>query len=101
MTGHSVDETGRKSMTRVNSPRGRVLAVLLAAAFSAFTVFAALHARPASADNPTLTGDFCTLAGGSTLCMTLTSNGVAYGTPNRAALRLKPGTYTLTVNDTS
>ena len=88
-------------MTYVNSPRGRVVAVLVAAAFSALTVFAALHARAASADTSTLTGDFCTLPSGSTLCMTLTWNGVAYGTPNRAALRLLPGTFTLTVNDTS
>ena len=87
-------------MTNVNSPRGRVLAVLLAAACSAFTVFAALHTTAASADNPTLTGNFCTF-NGSTLCMTLTSDGVAHGTPNRDALRLRPGTYSLTVNDTS
>ena len=87
-------------MTRVNSPRGRASLVLLAA-FVAIAVIAAQHwTATSSAANPTLTGDFCTF-NASMFCMTLTWNGVAYGTPNRASLALQPGTYSLTVNDNS
>ena len=87
-------------MTKVNSPRGRVSVALLAA-FVAIAVIAAQHwTATSSAANPTLTGDFCTF-NGNMFCMTLTWNGVAYGTPNRANLALQPGTYSLTVNDTS
>jgi hypothetical protein len=85
-------------MTMASSRGRRVVFVL--AALSLVAVIAAQHsAGPASADSPTLTGDFCNV--GSIFCMTITSNGVAYGTPNRADLALKPGPYTLTVNDTS
>ena len=35
------------------------------------------------------------------LCMSLTWDGTAYGTNNRADLALQPGTYWLTVNDPS
>ncbi len=87
-------------MTKVNSPRGRISVALLAA-FVAIAVIAAQHwTATSSAANPTLTGDFCTF-NGNMFCMTLTWNGVAYGTPNRANLALQPGTYSLTVNDTS
>jgi hypothetical protein len=91
-----VEET---SMTMASSLQRRV--VFLFATLSIVVVVGAQHsAAPASADNPTLTGDFCTFAN-SMFCMTVTSDGVAYGTPNRAALALKPGVYTLTVNDTT
>src|SRR5262245_13411930 len=84
-------------MTMASSLRRRV--VFLFATLSIVVVVGAQHsAAPASADIPTLTGDFCTF-NGSMFCMTLTSNGVAYGTPNRSVLALKPGAYTLTVND--
>jgi methionine-rich copper-binding protein CopC len=83
-------------MTKLNSPRRRILVVLLAALAVTGASAAQHFTATSSADNPTLTGDFCT-----GLCMTATWNGVAYGTTNRAVLALKPGTYTLTVNDTS
>jgi len=84
-------------MTKINSPRGHVLVMLLAAVVAA--VIAAQHfTATSSADNPTLTGDFCAL---NTRCMSMTWNGVAYGTPNRAKLALLQGTYSLTVNDNS
>jgi hypothetical protein len=80
-------------------------AVFLLATLSILTVVAALHsAATASADSPTLTGDFCNVP--NAICMTITWNGAKYGTPNRVSgapndLALKPGVYTLTVNDTS
>jgi MBG domain (YGX type)/Putative Ig domain len=86
-------------MTRTSSFGHRV--ALLFAMLSIVTVVAAQRsATPASAVDPTLTGDFCTF-NASMFCMTVTWNGVAYGTPNRSDLALEPGTYTLTVNDTS
>lgn len=87
-------------ITRANSSRGRV-AVLLAALTAVGAIAAyAFMAGAASAHGRTLGGDFCTF-NGSMFCMTLTWDGVAYGTPNRADLALRPGTYWLTVNDTS
>jgi hypothetical protein len=76
-------------------------AAFLLAALSVIAVVAVLHSATASAVNPTLTGDFCTF-NGSMFCMTMTWNGVAYGTPDRSrVLSLKPGTYDLTGNDNS
>jgi hypothetical protein len=80
-------------------------ALFLLATLSLLLVVAAQHsAATASADSPTLTGDFCNVP--NAICMTITWNGVKYGTPNRVTgapndLALKPGVYTLTVNDTS
>ncbi len=88
-------------MTRVNSPRRRVSVVLLATvAVVAAVIAAQISTATSAADTPTLTGDFCTL-NASMFCMTMTWNGVAYGTPNRDTLALKPGTYSLTVDDNS
>jgi uncharacterized cupredoxin-like copper-binding protein len=81
-------------MTKVSSLRGR-LAVLLAT-FAVFGMAAAYAALRASADGRTLVGNFC-----PGFCMSITSDGVVYGTPNRADLALRPGTYWLTVNDNS
>src|SRR5262245_8498340 len=88
---------GGTSMTKARS-LGRVLAIL----FATLTVVAAVaahHSATSSADVSTLTGDFCTA--NSFICMTVTWNGVAFGTTNRSVLALKPGAYTVTVNDTS
>jgi hypothetical protein len=80
-------------------------ALFLLAALSIVTSVAAQHsAATASGDSAMLTGDFCNVP--AVFCMTITWNGVTYGTPNRASgapndLALKPGAYTLTVNDTS
>src|SRR4051812_29201885 len=91
--------SGGNSMPKASSLGPRVAWLL--ATLAVVAVVAAQHsAVTASADNPTLTGDLCTF-NGSMICMTMTWNGVAYGTPNRADLAVKPGTYTLTVNDTS
>src|SRR5262249_60312900 len=80
---------------------GRRIAFLLAM-LSIGAVVAAQHsAGTALADVPTLTGDFCTAPGNDFICMTVTWNGTAYGTTNRSVLALKPGAYTLTVNDRS
>jgi uncharacterized cupredoxin-like copper-binding protein len=79
--------------------RGRT-AVLLAAlavtgAIAAYTVLAA------SADGRSLQGAFCATSTGNHFCISLTWNGVEYGTNNRADLALRPGTYWITVNDNS
>jgi hypothetical protein len=83
-------------MKTATSRRGSI-AVLFAALVVLGTT-AAYTAATASADGRTLTGDFCTL-GTNMFCMTITSDGVKYGTPNRDPLALRPGTYWLTVND--
>jgi hypothetical protein len=85
-------------MTKASSPRGRV--GLLLATFAVVGVVAAYYsATTASADGRTLTGDFCTTP--NMFCMTITWDGVAYGTPNRDELGLRPGTYWLTLDDTA
>jgi hypothetical protein len=84
-------------MTKANSPGGRV-ALLLATLAVLGTAAAYYSAATASADGRSLTGDFCTFQG-SMFCMTITWDGVAYGTPNRDSLALRPGTYWLTMND--
>jgi hypothetical protein len=89
-------------MTEGHSLRTRVAVVLAAvAALAAAGTIAAFWTTAASADGRALAGDFCTTPTGSMLCMTLTWDGVAYGTTNRADLELRPGTYWLTVNDNS
>jgi hypothetical protein len=85
-------------MTKASSLKGR--GAVLCAAFAVACIAAAFGAGGVSAQGRTLVGDFCTF-NGSAFCMTVTWDGVAYGTPNRAALDLRPGTYWLTVNDTS
>ena len=54
------------------------------------------------ADGRALTGDYCLTPApaNSPRCMQITWDGVQYGTNNRTALTLRPGTYWLTVNDT-
>jgi hypothetical protein len=69
--------------------RGRI-AVLLAALFVAGAV-AADAVMTASADGQALQGAFCSTPANH-LCMSLTWNGVAYGSDNRADLSLRPGT---------
>jgi uncharacterized cupredoxin-like copper-binding protein len=84
-------------MTTARSLNGRV-GVLLAA-FFLVGMTAASTVERASAEGRALVGDFC--SANHFRCMTLTWDGVAYGTPNRTDLSLRPGTYWLTVNDTS
>src|SRR5262249_4764026 len=87
-------------MIKARSQRPWAVALVLATS-AAIVLLAAHHlTASASADNPSLTGDFSTF-NGSMFCMTITGNGVVYGTPNRADLALKPGSYSLTANDTS
>ena len=68
-----------------------------------FVVTAALAAyvATASATGRTLAAEFCTTNTGSSLCMALTWDGVEYGTRNREDLSLRPGTYSVTLNDNS
>jgi hypothetical protein len=84
-------------MTRVKSAKGRLALVL--AVLAAGGIIAAYSGGTAAADGRTLTGDFCTTP--NAFCMTLTWQDVAYGTPNRADLSLRPGEYWLTLDDTS
>jgi hypothetical protein len=89
---------GTPSMIKTSSRRGRF--GLLLATFAVVGVAVAYYsATTASADGRTLTGDFCTTP--NMFCMTITWDGVAYGTPNRADPGLRPGTYWLTLNDTA
>src|SRR5262245_31704272 len=88
------------SMTTLHPPRGRGgRLMLLVASVTVAVIAVQLSAATSSADNGTLTGNFCTA--NNNICMTMTWNGIAYGTTNRSVLSLKPGAYTLTVNDTS
>jgi hypothetical protein len=84
-------------MTKARSLPRRT-AIMLATFAILGAVAAVYSAATASADGRTLTGDFCTFQG-SMFCMTVTWDGVKYGTPNRDSLALRPGTYWLTVND--
>jgi hypothetical protein len=78
---------------------------VLIVALAVISAIAAYSAMTASADGRTLEGAFCTkgpippFSNGQ--CMSLTWDGVTYGTLNRADLTLRPGTYWLTVNDNS
>jgi hypothetical protein len=85
-------------MIKVSSPRGRI-GLLLATFAVVGLVVAYYSATTASADGRALTGDFCTTP--NMFCMTLSWDGVAYGTPNRDDLGLRPGTYWLTLDDTA
>ena len=62
---------------------------------------AAFISVTASANGRALDGAFCRTSTNSTLCLSLTWDGVAYGTNNRAELALRPGTYWITVKDDS
>jgi hypothetical protein len=84
-------------MIKAKSLKGYFALVLVA--FVVAGIVAVYRAEGSSAQGRTLVGDFCTSP--SPFCMTITWDGVAYGTPNRADLALRPGTYWLTVNDTS
>ena len=80
--------------------RSKVIArpiVALFAVIAAVTVYVVT----ASASGRALEGAFCTTNTGGFLCMSLTWDGVEYGTRNREALSLRPGTYWITVNDPS
>src|SRR5437763_12323425 len=95
-------------MVKTSFRKHRV-AVLLAAfvtvsAIAAITAIAAIAASTraaATAHGRALVGNFCTTSTGSMFCMTLTDDGVAYGTTNRAELALRPGTYWITLDDNS
>jgi hypothetical protein len=90
--------------TQVLTRRGAVALAILAA----IGAVAAYITMPASANGRSLDGAFCTLpvppatAASSHICMSLTWDGVTYGTANPdAQLTLRPGTYWITVNDDS
>jgi len=79
--------------------RAKVLRRPIVALF--VVIGAAVYGVTASASGRALEGAFCTTNTGSPICMALTWDGVEYGTRNRADLSLRPGTYWLTVDDTS
>jgi hypothetical protein len=77
-------------MTEAYSPRRRAAVALFAACIAIAVIAGHYWTATSSADTPALTGNFCTF-NASTICMTMTWNGVAYGTPNRDKLALHPG----------
>ena len=86
----------------------RRIAGSVLAAFAAIGAVAAYLTMTAFATGRGLDGAFCTLPvppatnATSHICMSLTWDGVTYGTPNPdASLALRPGTYWITVNDNS
>ena len=79
--------------------RTSVLGRRIAATLVVIGAIAAYMSVAASANGRELEGAFCTTNTGSRICMSLTWDGVEYGTTNRASLSLRPGTYWLTVND--
>jgi hypothetical protein len=85
-------------MTRTELLTGRI--AVLVAAFAVTGAIAAYAVMTASADGQSLEGAFCSTPANH-FCMSLTWNGVAYGSNNRADLTLRPGTYWITVNDDS
>lgn len=83
-------------MNRFVLSRNRIAILVLGLA--ATGVAAAFMGAGASAEGRTLEGAFC---GASHTCMTLSFDGVTYGTTNRDDFSLRPGTYWLSVNDNS
>jgi len=84
--------------------RGQVLtrrAILALSIVAAIGAVAAYFTMAASANGRGLEGAFCRTATGSTLCISLTWDGVTYTRASEEGLSLRPGTYWITVNDDS
>lgn len=84
--------------------RGQVLtrrAILALSIVAAIGAVAAYFTMAASANGRSLDGAYCTTSTNSQLCISITWDGVTYTRESADQLALRPGTYWITVNDTS